>query len=162
MESKAQAILKKVRNNNDGLYTLASIIKFVGFLSLICGIGCVIAGIYMGWNSLYIGLCLGGGINCLCFAGIINAINDIRVYSIAKFEREYYTEGETKSAALQQETKETDNKNHKFQVGDIVSRKGRSGQLRVVAINGDEIACRGGLLSDISTYQASDLEFYKG
>lgn len=161
MESKAQMILKKVRNNNDGLYTLASVIKFLGFLCLIGGIGCVIATINGGWSPLYIGCSIGGAINCFCFAGIINAINDIRVYSIAKFEREYYTESDTKPEVLQQEVKKTEDRHHNFQIGDIVSRKGHTGRLRIVAINGDEIACRGGLLSDISTYKYSELEPYK-
>lgn len=105
MENNYQKILGKVRNNTSGLSRLADFIIAFGVIDIVAGIICLFAALGMGGGLWLYGLvAIGSGISLLFFAGVGNAVNDIRIYTIAKYETEYLTEEEAEPKGTPAET----------------------------------------------------------
>ncbi len=107
MENNYQKILGKVRNNTSGLSRLADFIIAFGVIDIVAGIICLFAALGIGGGLWLYGLvAIGSGISLLFFAGVGNAVNDIRIYTIARYETEYLTEeeAEPKDAPTETET----------------------------------------------------------
>ena len=105
MENNYQKILEKVRNDNSGLSTLAGFIIAFGVIDIVAGIICLFTALGIGGGLWLYGLvAISSGISLLFFAGVGNAVNDIRIYTIARYETEHLTEEEAEQEDAPTET----------------------------------------------------------
>lgn len=193
---KAQKEVERLKANISFLPNLSITLCFFGGLVIVFGIFCIFNG-YAALNSydeasklaveslIYSGIAevmkleakiilysgyaeVISGIFLLFFSAIGEAINDIRIHTIADFNLRHEDIEATKMEEKEQianENQSTCKKEelitYNFKMGDYVTHKKYGGKMKVVGIKNNSIACDRGWFSGTVSIDASELEPYK-